>query len=264
MTVYRWIASAAALAVLGACAVIPAEHESKTYAFSGFDAINTHSGIDVVLKQGPFSVSAEAPKGKLDKIVIEQSGSTLDIGRKAEMQMFSWGINERYVVTVAAPNFTAITASSGSDVDADTLNVAGLKLNVSGGADLRLNNLASTTLDVSSSSGADLKVKQARLGAVTVTVSGGGDFDVAGSCKSLTLEASSGADFRGKELTCETATISASGGGDASVAVNGGAAVGKASSGADISFYGNPLTVEKEETGGGDVHAPKTAHPAPA
>jgi Putative auto-transporter adhesin, head GIN domain len=264
MTAYRWIASAAALAALGACAVVPTERETKVFNLSGFDAIIAHSGIDVVLKQGPFSVSAETPKGRIDKIVITQNGTTLDIGRKEEVVMFNWGWNERYVVTVAAPNYTSISSSGGADVDIDPLKAETLNLTAHGGADVNLAGLTARKLSVTTSGGADVNAKALQLGDVTSTSSGGGDLRLAGTCKTITIEASSGADVSGTEMTCETATVTASSGADVEIAVNGGVATGKASGGGDINFHGNPSSIEKDESSGGDVRGPKTAHPAPA
>lgn len=264
MAVNRWIASAAALAALGGCVVGPTERETKTLSYADFDSINAHSGIDVVLKQGPFSVTAEAPKGELDKIIIEKRGSTLDIGRKEEMQLFSFGIGRKFLVTVAAPTYTSIEVSGGADANIDPLKAEALTLRAHGGADVDLAGLAAARLTVSASGGADVDAKGLQLGDVSSSSSGGGDVKLAGSCRTITIEASGGGDFSGRDMRCGSATASASSGGDVDIYVDGGAAVGSASGGGDVTFHGNPSSVQKTESGGGDVHAPDTAHPAPA
>lgn len=224
------IALGLALGATSACAVVESI-ETKTYDIAGFDTVTASSGVNVVLKQGPFSVSATGPKNKLDRLNVERNGAELRIWRDPGMSM-NWGMwSQSDMVTVVAPAYTAISASGGADIDAYEL----------------------------------------QFGDVSIRSSGGADINISGACKALTLEASGGADFNGRDLVCETADVSASGGADASVTAtanatgdgSGGAdinfykvsgtAIGKASSGADVHFDGRPAVVQRDESSGGDV-----------
>ncbi len=224
------IALGLALGATGACAVVE-PIETRTWDLADFDSISAGGGVNVTLKQGPYSVSARGPHDKLGRLSVERRGSELRISRERSFNT-NWGMwSQSDMVTVVAPNYTAISAGGGVDIYADDM----------------------------------------KLGDVSIRSSGGADVNISGACKTLTLEASGGADFNGRDLYCETANVSASGGADASVTATGnatgdgsggadinfygvtGTAIGRASSGADIHFDGNPAIVQRDESSGGDI-----------
>lgn len=253
MKTIRWIASAAALAALGGCVVVSNEkRESRTYEFSGFDSVRASSGVNVVLRQGPFSVSAEGPQNRLDLLDIGREGSTLRVANKPHMD---WGFNWTgpTIVTVVAPDYASIEASGGADVDIDPLKLDTLTLNAHGGADVNMDGLSLSRLGVTASGGADINVKSATLDQVKIEASGGADILLVGACKALEADISSGADLSARDLRCETASVTASGGADAGVFATASAR-GKASGGSDINVHGNPGSVDSDESGGGDVN----------
>ena len=230
MKIRAVILPAVAMATLGGCIGTGGPTETRVHAFSGFDSIAASSGINVVLVQGPFGVTSEAPEGKLDRIVIEQSGKELNLELKSEITWF--GYSGRYEVTVSAPAFTAISASGGADVDASALQADPLALSASGGGDINITG--------------------AQIGALVASASGGGDINIAGTCATATLSASGGGDIDGEKFDCDAVTAEASGGGDIDVGARM-AATGKANSGGDVRFYGSPATFTKDEAPGGDV-----------
>lgn len=231
MTLKILILPMAAMAALGGCVVTGGPTETRDYALSGFDSIDASAGIDVVLTQGgTYSVRAQAPEGKLDRIVIEQAGQELKIRREAEI--FWFGSSGRYVVNVSAPAYARITASGGADVDARSLGADRLTLDASGGG--------------------DIDITGARIGMLEASTSGGGDIEIQGVCTSATLTASGGGDFDGEGFDCDTVTASASGGGDIDVGAKVSAS-GSASAGGDVRFLGSPATFTADESSGGDV-----------
>ncbi len=164
------VAGAAALAL-----ALPATAETRSFNLAGFTDISVSAGVDVDLRQGPYAVSAYESRGRFDRLKLEVQGSTLVIGREGSSNWFSG--NRDYKITVTAPDLSAISASSGADVDSDNFRFADL----------------------------------------SVTVSSGADVDLSGQCRNLTVSVSSGADFDGEDLRCETATVTVSSGGDADV-----------------------------------------------
>lgn len=230
MTMIKWLVPAVAMATAGGCVMTEAS-ETRSFNHTGFDSIDASGGVNLVLKQGPFSINAEGPKSKLEKLVIEQEGTTLNVRR--ENMSWSWfNVQGRDVVTITAPSFTHVELSGGVDIDADGLNQPALSIKASGGA--------------------DFNAKRITIGVLSVDNSGGADVNLSGACKSLTVDGSGGADFSSRDLTCEAATVTASGGADADVTVTADAN-GKASSGGDIRFYGSPATFSKDASSGGDV-----------
>lgn len=220
-----------ALAALGALTLArPAHADSKAYSYSNFDEVDASAGVNVVLKQGPFSISVDGDKEEVARIVIEQQGSKLTVTHKSSVSWF--GAGHRSVVTVTAPTYTAISAHGGADIDTADLNLSDVSLAASGGADIRADKL--------------------KVQALKVTASGGADIKATGSCTGLTATVSSGSDYKGADMKCETAEVRASGGADADAWASV-SATGKASGGADVRFRGKPAKVDKSESGGGDV-----------
>ncbi|OFW98572.1 MAG: hypothetical protein A3E78_00955 [Alphaproteobacteria bacterium RIFCSPHIGHO2_12_FULL_63_12] len=105
-------------------------------------------------------------------------------------------------------------------------------------------------LDVSS--GASLDAAGLDAAALDLDASSGGSLDVSGRCDQLNVDVSSGGDIDAKTLLCRTANASASSGGAADIyaseSVNG-----DASSGGSVEVSGNPKTVSKDTSSGGDV-----------
>lgn len=230
MQVLKFAVPVMALAMTSGCVLTSTKTETRTYTHTGFDSITASSGVNVVLSQGPYSVVAEAPEGRLDSIEISQDGNELKLSRKAELTFF--GVSGRYVVHVATPTVTRIDVSGGADLDADAFTVDAITLSASGGGDLNLTGF--------------------KAGTLTATTSGGGDINISGACQSATIDASGGGDFSGKHLDCATAVATASGGGDVEIGATQ-SATGKASSGGDITFIGAPPVFNKDESSGGDI-----------
>src|SRR5262249_40875550 len=129
MTKAGWILPAAAMTALGGCVIVgDGPRETRTYNFPGFDSVSATSGVNVVLKQGPFAISAEGPKDKLDRLLVDKDGSTLKISNKPHVD---WGIvwTGSTIVTVVAPDYNTIEASGGADVDIDPLKADALSIN---------------------------------------------------------------------------------------------------------------------------------------
>lgn len=143
---------------------------SSSQTYTGFDKVDVSAGVEVVLAQGGFNVNAESPDGSsLDNLIVEVVGKTLRVSRK--QTMMNWG-GPRYRVSVSAPAYSALEASSGSSLDGSGLQLVDLDVDVSSGAQMH----------------------------------------VSGVCKTLRVGISSGASFDGEGLKCEAANIDASSG----------------------------------------------------
>lgn len=156
----------AALAALS----LPAQAETRSFDLKNFNKVAASAGVDVILKQGPFAVSVEEPDGKFDRLELRVRDSTLVASRKSDFRP----LIERphYTITVSAPDYRALNASSGSHVEGDALRLANFAVEVSSGAHVGLS----------------------------------------GDCKDIAISVSSGSHFSGEDLKCERATVSASSG----------------------------------------------------
>jgi hypothetical protein len=249
-----WIVPVAAMAASGCVVVSSHEKVTKTYDVAGFDSVSATQGVNVVVRQGAFAISAEGPEERVERLTVEREGSTLKLGQKSHVNWFSMGWSDRTVITVTAPGYASIEANGGSDVDIEGLRQETLRVSAGGGADVNLHAPAIAALEVKASGGADINASNISSTTVLADASGGADINISGSCSSVTAETSGGADFNGGDLRCESAIVSASGGGDAEVTATASAS-GRASSGGDVRFRGNPVSFQEEESGGGDVSA---------
>ncbi len=109
---------------------------------------------------------------------------------------------------------------------------------------------ALAALDVSS--GAEINATGIDAAAFAIDASSGGSLDAVGRCDTLTVDVSSGGNIEATSLQCRTATASASSGGNAEIYASE-SVVGDASSGGNVDVSGNPKTVSKDTSSGGDV-----------
>jgi len=167
-----------------------ASAETRSFPFSNFDAIDASAGVHVILKQGPFAVSVEEPSGRFDALKMNVEGRTLHVGRQPNIGERR-GRGPRFTVTVTAPNFTGVAASSGSHIEAASLSAKQFEASVSSGANAELKG-ACTDLSVNTSSGARFDGEALKCDAATVAASSGSSADAFAS-RAATGAATSGA-----------------------------------------------------------------------
>ena len=174
------IVTPAGLALAAALAAPSALAETKSWTLRDFDAVHSAAGVNVVLREGPFAIKAEGSDKALKRLSVTLKGDTLEITHENNAG-WPFGSFKGAVVTVTAPSFASLRASSGSDMTGRDLTFGDLEARTSGGADLTLS----------------------------------------GQCRSLVADASGGSDFDGDELRCESVTVTTSGGADANVFATG-------------------------------------------
>jgi hypothetical protein len=198
---------AAAAVLMTAAIALPAWADTRSYNLSGFTEISASASSDVILKQGPYSVSVETRNGDYKDLILEVRGDTLVVGRDSK-GWGSWGSRPRYTVTVTAPSIDALRASSSADIVASDYGFRNLEVAVSSSGNVKLSgSCADLDVQVSSSgdfSGANLRCENAR-----VSASSSGDADVYAS-KSVDGRASSSGDIRihGKPVSFDKRTSS--------------------------------------------------------
>jgi len=200
------------LALVAGVAVPSAFAETASYSFSNFHSVQAGAGVNVVLKQGPFSITAEGSEKALKRLDISQDGDTLTVTH----QKVGWTFGSFHgaTVTVTAPSFSQLPAGAGSDMIGNDLTFTDLQARTSGGADMTRSGRCKS-LDIESSGGADFHGGKLKCESVTVRTSGGADA-VVNASTSAEARASGGSDIRilGAPAAVEK---NASGGADISV-----------------------------------------------
>lgn len=179
----------------------------RDYNLKGFEKVDASAGVNVIVRQGPYSVHAESQNGDLSRLKVDVRGDTLVVGR--EQNWFGWsGRGPRYTVTVSAPDYRGFDASSGSNIDGSGLSLKNLTVEVSSGADVEIAGTCAD-LHLSVSSGANFDGGNLRCETASVDASSGANADAFAS-RSAEGEASSGADitFHGKPVNFSKDTSS--------------------------------------------------------
>ena len=235
-----------------AIASTPAIAGQRSYGLQGFDRIRASNHVQVIYRQGPYSIQVEEPNSRFDELVLKVEGSTLVIGRQQHSYWGWWWGDEdytRFTVTVTAPMIDDIDASSHAKVSG-AFNAPNLKLDVSSHGQIS-GAFAASNIDVTASSHGDVRgsldAAKVRLEASSHAV-----VDVHGRCGDLSVNASSHADFNGQALQCETARFTASShaGVDAYASRS---ARGEATSHADVVVRGHPAEVVTNASSHGTV-----------
>lgn len=174
--------------------------ESHTYPLEGFDSVSAETGIELILKQGPFAVDAQSRDGDLSRLTVEVRGAELNVSSDG---MFTMGRSPTYTVTVSAPKWTAITATAGVDVKAEGLQAEDLEVDASAGVAMNLSGTCGA-LDASASAGAAINASALKCKTAEVQASAGAHIQVAASEK-VSGSAAAGAviDISGNPPTVE-------------------------------------------------------------
>jgi hypothetical protein len=163
--------------------------DAQRHTYANFDKVDLSAGVETVLRQGDFDVRAETIKGEgFDRLIVEVKGDTLRISRKPSMM--DWD-GPQYRVTVTAPAYSELDASSGSSMEGTNLTFNDLSLDVSSGASVELSGTC-TTLDLDISSGASFEGEGLRCATAMIDASSGASADAFAS-QLADGEASSGA-----------------------------------------------------------------------
>lgn len=198
--------------------------------FSGFDAIEVSTGVDVILSQGSTEkVVVKTDAGYQDNVLIKKSGSTLSIrvngGRNFNPKVLD--------VYITVKDLSKLTAHAGSDVESSgKLSLGDLEVYMSAGSDLEME------LDANS---------------LFCHLSGGSDASLEGAVKQFEVKAQGGSDIEAKKLKVQDCKLRLSGASDAVVTVNGNLDM-EASGSSDIRYYGGASVVHSRTSGGSDIY----------
>ncbi|WP_294966175.1 head GIN domain-containing protein [uncultured Flavobacterium sp.] len=194
-----------------------------------FKNISVSNAIDLVVEQSDVTeITVEADDNLQKEIVTKVENGTLII----ECKYSSFRNITSKTVTVKMPAIHKIEASSASTVETNGLVQ---------GEDI--------TLEVSSAASMDVNIESDRI---SIDAGSGSSVDIEGKALSLTTSVSSGGSIDAEKLMANDVHADASSGGTISVRPILSLKA-DASSGGNINYGGNPKTVEKSESSGGNV-----------
>lgn len=193
-----------------------------------FLGIKVSTGIDLYVTQGSKNkVTVEADENLHDIIITEVEDGVLKVYSEKSI----WKAKARKV-HVIIKDLSLLKATSGSDVyGKGTIKTDEISISATSGADIRI-TVDATSVETSSTSGSDISI--------------------AGTTINHASSATSGASIDAYELESQNVLVKATSGADINIYASEKLDA-KASSGGDIDFKGNPKSVNKKESSGGDI-----------
>ncbi|SRX55028.1 head GIN domain-containing protein [Aequorivita sp. CIP111184] len=194
-----------------------------------FTEVKGSAGLDVYLTQGDENkIVVEADENLQQYIETDVENGRLHITTSENI-----GRSKAKKVYVTYKEINTVEASSGADVTGNSV-------------------IKSENISLKSSSGADLKVEVFTKN-LTAKTSSGADLEVSGKASSLIADASSGSELNARDLLVISCNAEASSGAEVTVNVKDNLET-KVSSGGDVNYYGNPVSVNSNESHSGNVH----------
>ncbi len=190
------------------------DNDAEKRTVSAFHAIETSSGIEVIISKGSkeeLAVSA-GNSAYLDQVRTVVEGGVLKISRSTDWKFWNQWKNWRVKVYVSYVTLDAIKANSGGSINGSEVNLSKL----------------------------------------SAKLSSGGIINLSGSIETLDVDGSSGAQFRGYSLTSQNCRAEVSSGAGVQITVTKEIAA-KANSGGFIRFKGEGLIRDINVNSGGSV-----------
>lgn len=194
--------------------VVYDDNNAQKRSISSFHAIETSSGIEVIISKGDKEELAVSVGNTeyLDEVKTIVENGTLKISRQGDWKFWNKWKNWRVKVYVSYKNLDAVKATSGGSVN---------------GSDISLEKL-------------------------TARLNSGGTINLSGTVNSLDVDGSSGAQFRGYGLSAVNCIAEASSGAGIQITVTKEISA-KANSGGFIRFKGEALIRDINVNSGGSV-----------
>ena len=173
---------------------------TKSFDFTGFDAITVNGGADLELIQGDFLVSVKANEEVFDHLDYEVTDGVLVIKTKDDVGIRA----EEYDITVSLPVLTAITVNGAGEFDLKNGYTAdsGLDIDINGAGDLDITGITVPSLNIVVNGAGDIDINDMNVETLAVNISGAGDVDLSGKAGSATFTVSGAGDIDARGLEC--------------------------------------------------------------
>lgn len=229
-----------------------AQTAERDFNLSGFTSIVLNSSLDVVVEQGPFSVTAAGPQDLLDKLELKTEGNLLVVGLQSGK--VSMAKNRQPTVMVRLPRLEQLIVQGSGDIAvAPFTDATRLELIVMGSGSIALDgagNMANLAITVAGSGDVaceQLDVKEE----VVITVTGSGDVHVVGRTDQLEVNLVGSGDVHASGLKANTGHVNLAGSGDVFVADVANMQLSKLGSG-DLHVGGSTEGEQSEDDGHND------------
>lgn len=193
-----------------------------------FEEIKVSRGMNVYISQGDKTkIVVKADENLLDAIETSMEGNVLKITTNRNIRKAT--TKKVYVTT---PDISVIKSFAGSNVYSET-------------------TLKSKNLEISSSAGSNIKL-ELEASNLNVSATAGSNIKLDGTTGSFTGKASAGSNIKAEGLSATNCIVRTSSGANIWITVKSDFE-GHASSGGNVFYYGNPKSINVNNSSGGNV-----------
>ena len=223
---------------------------TKTYALSGFTAVQADQGFSVAVTRGEsFAVSVSAEESLIQYLEVEVRGDALYLGLDPSRTYRLATLTAE----VTMPELSGVEVTRAADVFVEGFTTKGdLTFTVADAGELSIDALKAQDATFEMSGAARLGAKLALSGALSVTARGGSQAVLAGVARSVEVKASEASVVSLQGVAARTATVELTGASKTSVRASRtvNAAVSEASA---LDYYGTAELGEMNVAGTSQV-----------
>lgn len=201
----------------------------RSFAFSGFKAIDIKSNLIVKLENGPYAITLRCDDNLLDLVQMEQHGEVLKIWNKKGQ---AFAPSRPIELVIRMPEMNGIQ-TFGQTTIISTTAFAGDQL------DIKMDGASEMTLDV--------EYEQ-----VGIELNGAGKLELKGKAKTLNLNGTGAVEFIGESMFCDQVKVVLTGASSASVNAQSDLDA-KANGASTIRYSGNPAKLKTNTTGASNI-----------
>lgn len=218
----------------------------QTAAFSRVD-LKGSMRVTIVVGQ-PRSVTIHGDDNLIGNVRTKVEGETLAISNRRPYRT-RIGLS----VAIHVPTLSAVELSGSGAIDVRDVQGASFAADLSGSGDIAVSGKP-TRIAFSISGSGDAKLDRLQAQDVRIELSGSGDIEASGTTERLDVSVPGSGDVRVDRLVARDVHADISGSGDVRVWATD-SLVAEISGSGDIAYGGNPLQVEKNVSGSGEIRA---------
>lgn len=225
-----------------------AEEVTQTSDLKDFTKIELNTSADLNISIGDdFSIILTGDDERMEKLVLEISGRTLEIKEEDERRRWTnWDKDQKMQIDVTMPDIEAMKINGSGDAIITGVDNEELELKVNGSGDLDVEG-RSQQMDIGINGSGDIRMDQVAGKDVEVSINGSGDVEInGGTCENLEIDINGSGDVEAKELKCVDVDVEVSGSGDSVVFASNSIIFDSSGSG-NVDVYGKPETVVDKE-----------------
>ncbi len=236
-----------ALTLLLLPAMVTAQEARRSSDISDFDEVELDASLDLrIIIADDFSIEIYGDEDRVDSVVLDRSGDTLNIATKRA----GWFFNRKrrsgpLAIDITMPELEEISINGSGDAEVIGIDNEEIVLNVHGSGDLYVTG-RSDNVEIELHGSGDIEMDEVRGDAVDIEVHGSGNVEFSGgTCDNINIEIEGSGDVDARNLICLSANVDVEGSGNTRIHATDSVVFDGNGSGR-LDVFGNPDDVVDE------------------